>query len=124
MEILNAAELLAALGHETRLSIQRALVEAGPRGLHAGAIGERLGLPGPTLSFHLAHLSRVGLVRRHHEGRFVIYAADFPVMNELIGFLTANCCGGNPCMSGAGATTVGAEAARQACTLQIAGEHA
>jgi DNA-binding transcriptional ArsR family regulator len=103
METLTAAELLAALGHETRLSIYRLLVQAGPRGLHAGAIGESLGLPAPTLSFHLAHLSRVGLASRHQEGRFVIYAADFPMMNQLIGFLTANCCGGNPCVAEAGA---------------------
>ena len=114
MEILSAAELLAALGHESRLSIYRALVEAGPQGLHAGAIGERLGLPGPTLSFHFAHLSRVGLVRRRHEGRFVIYAADFPVMNDLLGFLTDNCCGGNPCVSSSGASTLGDERLRQA----------
>ena len=101
METLNAAELLAALGHESRLSIYRLLVEAGPQGLHAGAIGERLGLPAPTLSFHLAHLNRVGLARRRQEGRFVVYAADFPVMNQLLGFLTANCCGGNPCIADA-----------------------
>lgn len=102
METLHASELLAALGHESRLSIYRALVEAGPQGLHAGAIGERLGLPAPTLSFHLAHLSRVGLARRRQEGRFVFYAADFPVMNQLLGFLTSNCCGGNPCLQAPG----------------------
>lgn len=103
METLTAAELLGALGHESRLSIYRMLVEAGPHGLHAGAIGERLGLPAPTLSFHLAHLSRVGLARKRQEGRFVIYAADYPVMDELLGFLTANCCGGNPCLPAASA---------------------
>ena len=122
METLNAAELLAALGHESRLSIYRSLVEAGPQGLHAGAIGERLGLPAPTLSFHLAHLSRVGLARRRQEGRFVIYAADFPVMNDLLGFLTANCCGGNPCMPATGAATVGDVPIRQACALPTDGE--
>jgi DNA-binding transcriptional ArsR family regulator len=103
METLTAAELLAALGHESRLSIYRLLVEAGPQGVHAGAIGASLGLPAPTLSFHLAHLSRVGLARKRQDGRFVIYAADFPVMNSLLTFLTANCCGGNPCMPGAAA---------------------
>ena len=100
METLNASELLAALGHESRLSIYRALVEAGPQGLHAGAIGERLGMQATTLSFHLAHLSRVGLAHRHQEGRFVIYAADFGVMSRLLAFLTANCCGGEPCAIG------------------------
>ena len=124
METLTAAELLAALGHESRLSIYRALVEAGPRGLHAGAIGERLGLPAPTLSFHLAHLSRVGLARRRQEGRFVIYAADFPVMSDLLGFLTANCCGGNPCMPGAGTPTIGEARIPRACAVPAAGEDA
>jgi DNA-binding transcriptional ArsR family regulator len=120
---LNAAELLAALGHESRLSVYRMLVEAGPQGLHAGAIGERLGLPAPTLSFHLAHLSRVGLARRRQEGRFVIYAADFPVMSDLLGFLTANCCGGNPCMSGADSSTRDDAQDRQACQGSTQGDH-
>ncbi len=115
METLTAAELLAALGHESRLSIYRLLVQAGPQGLHAGAIGESLGLPAPTLSFHLAHLSRVGLARRRQEGRFAIYAADFPVMNELIGFLSANCCGGNPCLSALGSPVSDVSQACQAC---------
>jgi len=122
METLNAAELLAALGHESRLSIYRILVEAGPQGVHAGAIGDRLGLPAPTLSFHLAHLSRVGLARRRQEGRFVIYAADFPVMNDLLGFLTANCCGGNSCMAGAGAAALGAGPADCACEAPVQGQ--
>ncbi len=121
METLNAAELLAALGHESRLSIYRALVEAGPQGLHAGAIGERLGLPAPTLSFHLAHLSRVGLARRRQEGRFVIYAADFPVMNDLLGFLTANCCGGNPCMPSAQAAGAGPSLSACSCDSPLEG---
>jgi DNA-binding transcriptional ArsR family regulator len=103
METLNAAELLAALGHDSRLSIYRLLVQAGPQGMPAGAIGERLALPAPTLSFHLAHLNRVGLASKRQEGRFVIYAADYPVMDQLLGFLTANCCGGNPCLPTAGA---------------------
>ncbi len=123
METLNAAELLAALGHESRLSIYRILVEAGPRGVHAGAIGDRLGLPAPTLSFHLAHLSRVGLARRRQEGRFVIYAADFPVMNDLLGFLTANCCGGNPCMPRAESSPHGDGQGRLACNPSTEGEH-
>ena len=63
METLNAAELLSALGHESRLAVFRLLVEAGAEGMNASAIGERVGLAPPTLSFHLAHLSRVGLIR-------------------------------------------------------------
>ncbi len=99
METLNAAELLAALGHESRLAIFRLLIEAGPDGLHASAIGEQLAIPGPTLSFHLAHLSRVGLIRGTRESRFIHYAADYAAMDDLIAFLTSNCCqGGASCL--------------------------
>lgn len=98
MDTLNAAECLAALGHETRLGIFRLLVEAGPEGVVASALGERLGLPAPTLSFHLAHLSRVGLIRGRKESRFIRYAAEYPTMDALIAFLTRNCCQGAACL--------------------------
>lgn len=98
MELLNAADLLAGLGHESRLGIFRLLVEAGPAGLNPRVIGERLGLPGPTLSFHLSHLSRVGLITRRQESRFLFYAANYATMDALIAFLTANCCGGVACL--------------------------
>jgi len=94
METLNAAELLAALGHESRLSIFRLLVEAGPEGVTASAIGEQLGMAPATLSFHLAHLSRVGLIQGRKEGRFIRYSTDYSTMDELIAFLTHNCCQG------------------------------
>ena len=98
METLNAAELLAALGHESRLAIFRLLVEAGPVGMNASTIGEQLTLPPATLSFHLAHLSRVGLIRGQRESRFIRYSADFATMDELIAFLTQNCCQGHACL--------------------------
>lgn len=98
METLNAAELLAALGHESRLAIFRLLVEAGPAGLNVSAIGERLGLPGATLSFHLAHLSRVGLIKGERASRFIHYSVAFAVMDDLIAFLTRNCCQGDTCL--------------------------
>lgn len=101
MELLNAAELLAALGHESRLSIYRLLVEAGPEGINASAVGERLGMAPATLSFHLAHLSRVGLIRGERKGRFIHYAADFTAMDDLLAFLTRNCCQGRPCLPAA-----------------------
>ena len=90
-------DALAALAQETRLKAYRLLVEAGPEGLAAGRIGEELELPPATLSFHLAHLARTGLVRSRQEGRFVIYSADFQNMNQLVGYLTENCCGGRAC---------------------------
>ena len=97
METTQAVDALAALAQETRLSVYRLLVEAGPEGLAAGRIGEELELPPATLSFHLAHLARTGLVKSRQEGRFVIYSADFQNMNELVGYLTENCCGGRGC---------------------------
>lgn len=98
METLDAAERLAALGHESRLAIFRLLVEAGPGGIVASGIGEQLGMPPATLSFHLAHLSRVGLIAGQRESRFIRYSADFSAMDALIAFLTNNCCQGTPCL--------------------------
>lgn len=106
METLNAAELLAALGHESRLAVFRMLVEAGPEGLNASAIGERLGLAPPTLSFHLAHLSRVGLIQGRQVRRYIFYTANYPRMDDLLCFLTANCCQGRACLPRAAATGV------------------
>ena len=97
MEIKTASERLAALGNESRLSIFRLLVEAGPDGVFAGAIGECLGMPPATLSFHLAHLSRAGLVQARKDGRFIHYSADYAAMDTLIAFLTRNCCQGATC---------------------------
>lgn len=108
METLVAAERLAALGHEYRLAIFRLLVQAGPAGLHASAIGEALGLAPNTLSFHLAHLSRVGLIDGQRESRFILYKAHFSAMGELLAFLTDNCCQGEPCLPAAGACGGGA----------------
>ena len=98
MEISSASLRLAALGHETRLAIFRLLVQAGPEGLNPGAICETVGMPAATLSFHLAHLAKVGLINGRQEGRFIYYVADYEAMNELLGYLTENCCEGRPCL--------------------------
>lgn len=97
MEISRVVEALSALAQDTRLAVYRLLVECGPQGLAAGVIGEKLDLPPATLSFHLAHLARAGLLRSRQEGRFVFYSADFENMNRLVGYLTENCCGGASC---------------------------
>ena len=97
MEMMQAVEALSALAQESRLSIYRLLVEAGPEGLSAGRIAEALKLPPATLSFHLSHLTRAGLTRSRQEGRFVFYSADFRNMTTLVGYLTENCCGGRSC---------------------------
>lgn len=98
METFTAAELLAALGHESRLSIFRLLVEAGPAGLVASAIGDQLAMAPATLSFHLAHLTRVGLIAGQRESRFIRYSTNYQAMDELLAFLTSNCCQGKPCL--------------------------
>ena len=97
METSQAVEALSALAHGSRLAVFKLLVEAGPQGRAAGALGEELELPPATLSFHLAHLVRAGLARSRQDGRFVIYSADFDNMNGLVGYLTDNCCSGSVC---------------------------
>ena len=92
-----AVGALAALAQETRLAIYRLLVEAGPNGLAAGAIAERLDVAPSSLSFHLAQLTHAGLIHQRRMSRHLIYAADFAVMNGLITYLTENCCGGQSC---------------------------
>lgn len=77
------------------MSIFRLLVQAGKEGLAAGTLGERLGIPGATLSFHLKELTRAKLIKSRAEGRFVIYTASFTEMDKLIAYLTENCCAGD-----------------------------
>ena len=93
MEAKHAVDALGALAHEHRLAVYRMLVERGPDGLPAGAIAERLGVPASSLTFHLQHLLRAGLVTQRRVSRQLFYAADFAAMNGLVGFLTENCCG-------------------------------
>ena len=100
MEIKDAVTSLAALGHDTRLTIFRYLVQAGPDGLAAGRLAELAAIPPSSLSFHLKELVHAGLLVSRQEGRFVIYAAQYDAMNALIAFLTENCCGGVPCTPG------------------------
>jgi ArsR family transcriptional regulator len=88
-----AVQALGALAHETRLAIFRMLVERGPDGMAAGLIAEQLGVPPSSLSFHVQHLHRAGLITQRRVSRQLIYAADFAGMNSLVRFLTENCCG-------------------------------
>jgi len=102
MEKMDAIVALAALAHETRLDVFRLLVQTGAEGLPAGRIGERLGLPPATLSFHLNHLRHAGLVSFRRESRSLIYMAAYPAMNDLLAYLTANCCQGDAAACGVG----------------------
>ena len=95
METTDAIEALSALAQETRLGIYRLLVQAGPEGLAAGSVADRLGIVPSSLTFHLQALERSGLITKRREGRQLIYAADFASMNALVGYLTENCCAGS-----------------------------
>ena len=106
METKSVLLALAALSAHARLSVFRTLVQAGPAGLAAGRIAELTGMVPSSLSFHLKELAHADLVEPRQDGRFIIYTARFDTMNALIGFLTDNCCGGNPCSpSGAACAT-------------------
>ncbi len=96
MESSEAVRALAALSQETRLAAFRLLVQAGSEGLPAGRIAEALGVALPTLSFHLKELHQAGLVTTQSVSRFVIYRASYDQMNDLLGFMTLNCCRGVP----------------------------
>ena len=94
-----AIAALGALAQDTRLALFRLLVTAGAAGLSAGTIAERLGVPPSSLSFHLHQLLHAGLVTQRRLGRQLIYAAEYNAMNELLAYLTQNCCGrGASCM--------------------------
>ena len=86
---------MSALAQESRLSIFRQLVQTGKEGLAAGVLGEKLGIPAATLSFHLKELSHAKLIKSRTEGRYVIYSASFIEMDKLIAYLTENCCAGD-----------------------------
>lgn len=98
MKITTAVTSLVALAQETRLRVFRLLVEAGPEGMSAGAIAESIRVPAATLSFHLKELLRAELVVSRQEGRFIFYSASFPAMDDLIAYLTDNCCQGGQCL--------------------------
>ena len=99
MKTIEAVRALAALAQETRLEVFRRLVQQGASGLAAGEIAEHLGVSPATLSFHLKELSHAKLVTARQEGRFVFYTANFAVMNDLLDYMTDNCCAadGGPC---------------------------
>jgi DNA-binding transcriptional ArsR family regulator len=94
MKKTDAVAALAALAQDNRLDVFRLLVQAGPDGMPAGAVAGTLGLAPNTLTFHFDRLRAAGLVTVRRAGRSMIYAAEFEQMNELLGFLTENCCGG------------------------------
>jgi len=97
MEMKDAIIALAALAQESRLTVFRLLVQAGPAGLAAGRISEATGIAPSSLSFHLKELAHAGLVTARQDGRFVIYRANFACTAQLVAYLMENCCGGDSC---------------------------
>jgi len=97
METKTAITALAALAQASRLAIFRLLVTAGPAGLAAMKIGEILGVPASSMSFHLKELSNAGLITSRQDGRYIIYVASFDTMNALLAFLSDNCCDAARC---------------------------
>ncbi len=94
MEHSQAARCLEKLGNATRLEIFRLLVRAGPAGLAVGEIQEYLDIPGSTLSHHVSHLVNAGLVHQQREGRVLRCTPNFTLIDEVIRFLTEECCAG------------------------------
>jgi len=98
MESTTAVAALGALAHQTRLQIFRLLVRAGAGGMAVGRIAEALGVEANgRLTFHLKELVAAGLASSRQEGRFVYYSTDYAAMNELLRYLTEDCCGGLGC---------------------------
>ncbi|HEX5363651.1 MAG TPA: metalloregulator ArsR/SmtB family transcription factor [Gallionella sp.] len=95
MNAAEAVKALAALAQPTRLAIYRLLVVCGPEGMAAGQVAEKLKVAPATLSFHFKALSHAGLVESRQDGRFIYYAANFAAMNDMVAYLTENCCGGD-----------------------------
>jgi DNA-binding transcriptional ArsR family regulator len=95
MKSSTAIASLGALAHEHRLEIYRQLIKQGPDGQPAGAIGARIGLTPSSLTFHLQVLQRAGLIKQARSGRQLFYSADFAAMNDLVGYLTDECCVGS-----------------------------
>lgn len=96
MQLPDAVEALSALAQGHRLAVFRLLVRAGADGQAAGDIARELGVLPNTLSTHLTILGHAGLIRSRREGRSVIYSADYGGMQDLLGFLIADCCAGRP----------------------------
>ncbi len=100
MELREATSAFAALAQPTRLKTLQQLIKAGPRGLAAGALSAAVGVPAPTMSFHLKELTAAGLAEARREGRRIFYAADYGGLRALIGFLMRDCCQGDPRLCG------------------------
>lgn len=96
MDERQALTSFAALSQDTRLAIVRTLVVAGPEGLAAGLIAERMGVSPSNVSFHLKELERSGLIAQRRESRSIVYSARYDALADLVEFLMEDCCAGHP----------------------------
>ena len=99
MESKIVVRILSALAHESRLTVFKLLVQAGPTGLTAGQISTMTKIPPSSLSFHLKELSHAELVTSRQDSRYVIYRANYPTMNAVLAYLAENCCEGLSCIT-------------------------
>lgn len=115
LEEPQALDAFAALSQETRLRMVRVLVQAGPGGLSAGAVGEAVGASSSGASFHLAHLERSGLIESRRESRSIIYSASYDTLAGLVEFLMRDCCSGHPeiCAPAAAAAAAACSTAKE-----------
>ncbi len=90
--MFEACEAFSSLSQETRLKVFRLLIQYGRDGAVPGELAKELKIPDNTLSFHLSHMSKAGLVTSEKNGRSISYFANTALMNELVGFLQENCC--------------------------------
>ena len=102
MQAGQAIDALGALAQEHRLKLFRLLVQAGSSGMAAGDLARAIEIPNSSLSFHLGHLHRAGLIEQRRAGRSLIYSADYRAMDRLVAYLMENCCGGADCAPVAG----------------------
>ena len=92
MELKNAANILSKIGNTTRLKIVRLLVRAGDEGLPVGVIQKSLDMPGSTLTHHISHLKSAGIIHQHRQQATLICTVDYQVINDLVAYLTEECC--------------------------------
>lgn len=124
MQEFDAIKAFAALAQEHRLKVFRLLVRHAPQGLPAGQIAAQVGIPASTMSTHLAHLERAGLLRSWREQRRILYAVETEGIRRLVTFLTEDCCGGRPELCGYGTLTGACQGEGMAACEPPAGEGA
>lgn len=119
MDMKEAVTALGALAHASRLAIFRHLVELGPEGAFPGDLIQKFDFPPATVSFHLKTLAHAGLIEAEQQGRYIRYRANFSEMQDLVDYLTQNCCGGDPSKCAPTANALPAEVAIPVKSIRV-----